>query len=428
MARNPFYVEPGNDFGGSLAGLGNILAQTRQAKQAQQEEAQKKQRLLAAGQAAKAAYDSGDPSAMAKAMLEYPEISEQMNQAYKFRSEATRENMLGGMRRILAGEDPNRVFEERIRMVHDAGGDPTDTIQEWQRFRENPEASLNSIRMAYAATDPKGYEALVNAQGGAGGGTTNIKDFEYYQQLLSEDPARARQFAYQAGIEQRPGNGAGAPKPTSSMLEFDRWAAMPEGPEKDAYGRLIGINPETKAPAGYRVTADGNLEPIPGGPADLKMREQAEKSRARVQQQFRQIDSVMGNVDRAISQVGPMTAGLGGALVGRIPGSVARDLEATIDTIKANLGFDRLQQMREESPTGGALGQVSEMELRLLNSAVQNLNTDQSPEQLRRNLELVRKHYQNFKEAISGSFNETGPGASGGDRSIDDILGQYGAQ
>lgn len=36
---------------------------------------------------------------------------------------------------------------------------------------------------------------------------------------------------------------------TTSMKDFDRWAGMPEGPEKDAFGRMIGIkDPESDQP------------------------------------------------------------------------------------------------------------------------------------------------------------------------------------
>ena len=140
-------------------------------------------------------------------------------------------------------------------------------------------------------------------------------------------------------------------------------------------------------------------------------------ARSKVRQQFSQIDSVMNNVDRAIENVNWATAGAGGALTGFVPGTPARDLRATIDTIKANLGFDRLQQMRDQSPTGGALGQVSEMELRLLNSAIQNLDTDQSPEQLRQNLQQIRYHYDNFRGAIERSFEEQYGDGPGGEAS-----------
>ncbi|NQX95305.1 MAG: hypothetical protein HRT64_10395, partial [Erythrobacter sp.] len=48
-------------------------------------------------------------------------------------------------------------------------------------------------------------------------------------------------------------------------------------------------------------------------------------------------------------------------------------LKTALDPIFANLAFDRLQQMRDESPTGGAVGNVTERELELLASTVANV-------------------------------------------------------
>ena len=52
--------------------------------------------------------------------------------------------------------------------------------------------------------------------------------------------------------------------------------------------------------------------------------------------------------------------GLIGAGLSLIPGTPAYDTNAQIETVISSIGFDRLQRMRDESPTGGALGQVSE--------------------------------------------------------------------
>ena len=161
---NEFYVAPGNEFGGGLAGLGQSLQQYGQLKQQRQKEEEMKARMRAGGEAAKAAYESGDPGAMAKVALEYPELTQALEKAYSFRSDSTKQNMLEGMRRVLSGEDANAVFEDRVRTVAEAGGDPSDTVLEWQRYRENPEASLNNIKMAYASMDPKGYEAMFSSK------------------------------------------------------------------------------------------------------------------------------------------------------------------------------------------------------------------------------------------------------------------------
>ena len=84
-----------------------------------------------------------------------------------------------------------------------------------------------------------------------------------------------------------------------------------------------------------------------------------------------------------------------------LPLTEARSLSGYIKTLKGNLAFDELKQMREESKTGGALGQVSNIELGLLESAVANLDPA-TPETFYENLESVEEKYTNFKNALLG--------------------------
>ena len=101
-------------------------------------------------------------------------------------------------------------------------------------------------------------------------------------------------------------------------------------------------------------------------------------------------------------------AGFTGSLLKALPGSPAADFAAKIDTLKANIGFDRLQKMRDESPTGGALGQVSEMELRQLNAALGSLEQSQSPQQLQQNLMRIREHYIKAVAALEAEYADAG--------------------
>jgi hypothetical protein len=82
------------------------------------------------------------------------------------------------------------------------------------------------------------------------------------------------------------------------------------------------------------------------------------------------------------------------------------DLEETLNTVKANLGFDRLQQMRNESKTGGALGQVAVKELDRLEAARASLNRAQSPEQLKTNLDNVYEAYRRWRDAATKALAE----------------------
>lgn len=86
---------------------------------------------------------------------------------------------------------------------------------------------------------------------------------------------------------------------------------------------------------------------------------------------------VRGKIDEAKKLVGPFTTGTG-ALLANLPGTDARRLKGITNTILANMGFTELQEMRANSPTGGALGQVSERELALLTSAKESLDQAQS--------------------------------------------------
>jgi len=89
-----------------------------------------------------------------------------------------------------------------------------------------------------------------------------------------------------------------------------------------------------------------------------------------------------------------------------VEGTPAYNLASEIETIKANLGFDRLQQMRDNSPTGGALGAIAVQELVALQSTVANLDPNQSEEQLRENLGRIRGHYDRWRSVVEQALQE----------------------
>lgn len=106
--------------------------------------------------------------------------------------------------------------------------------------------------------------------------------------------------------------------------------------------------------------------------------------------------------------VSGLTAGLGSSLAA-IPSTDARNLSARLDTLKANLGFDRLDQMRAESKTGGALGQVAVQELNMLQAVVTSLDQAQSPQQLMESLERIDKHYKNWLRLQRENYSASAP-------------------
>jgi hypothetical protein len=66
------------------------------------------------------------------------------------------------------------------------------------------------------------------------------------------------------------------------------------------------------------------------------------------------------------------------------------NLEGHLDTIKGNITFERLTEMKRNSPNGASgLGALSDNEARMLASTVAALNPDMSPEQLRRSFAVI---------------------------------------
>ncbi|MCJ8334662.1 MAG: DNA transfer protein [Epibacterium sp.] len=141
---------------------------------------------------------------------------------------------------------------------------------------------------------------------------------------------------------------------------------------------------------------------------------QAQEVGRRLQAQFARQDTIFNLIDQAEEQTGPGTTGFFGANLRFVPGTASANLDATLDTIRANIGFEELNQMRAMSPTGGALGQVTERELRFLQSVMGSLEQSQGPEQLRQNLGRIREQLlasrQRVAEAYRQDFGQYPPG------------------
>lgn len=134
----------------------------------------------------------------------------------------------------------------------------------------------------------------------------------------------------------------------------------------------------------------------------IKMDDAAKAKEKSVQAALTNAENVRGALSEAMSLVGQATAGFG-SMLSAVPQSSARDLRAKLETVKARLGFDELERMREASPTGGALGQVAVQELVSLQSTVASLDQAQSPEQLAAALQKVDRHYANWENAVRES-------------------------
>jgi hypothetical protein len=149
-------------------------------------------------------------------------------------------------------------------------------------------------------------------------------------------------------------------------------------------------------------TREGGTAVTPG-----PQQEAYNKARRGVDEFMAQNSIVLGDIDKALETVGVFSTGAGAALkdlpvIGGI--TPAGQMESLMETIRANVGFDKLQAMREASPTGGALGAVTEKELAFLQAVFGSLRQDLSPENVTRNLTRLREHMVGREQRIRDAF------------------------
>lgn len=189
----------------------------------------------------------------------------------------------------------------------------------------------------------------------------------------------------------------------------------------------------SKPPPGYRKTADGNLQAIPGGPADLKLQGAFNQDTAALNSSTSSMDRLAAAANEVMKHPGLAgTAGLRGAIP-NIPGSQAADAAALLNTLKSLVAFGVLQDMRNNSKTGGALGSVSDAEGKRLEANLAALEKSQSVEQLKESLQKIIDYTVDAKDRLRGAYNmrhENGarPGQQGQPQNATQIAPKSSAQ
>jgi hypothetical protein len=212
----------------SINNLSNALSMRNDRKAAEE---RAKQTQLARQQAAELFKSNASPDEIAAFSLQNPSIAEDISKQIAFKNDATRQNMTESMREILINPNGTEdVIQARAKLVAEQGGDPTQTLAELERYRADPKAYNQMIEKSYATLDPQGYQAYkstlpkqadpmseyqraslalqrdqLNAQRQRGNqgsaATSNMKDYQYYQQLKQQDPQMAEEFAIKSGIK-----------------------------------------------------------------------------------------------------------------------------------------------------------------------------------------------------------------------------------
>lgn len=185
---------------------------------------------------------------------------------------------------------------------------------------------------------------------------------------------------------------------------YQRNAATGEIKALGTGGTTINMPPQIgQIPADHRLTYDAagrpvSMEVIPGSPTARKLVEQEAGKATQAESAGMVANIVVQELTALRSRIqnqkalDPVT-GLTGKAAEKIPGSARMSAQGSVDTIKANIGFERLNQMRQESPTGGALGNITEQELKFLQGVLGTINLDEKTEDTLRKIERLEKIY-----------------------------------
>ena len=159
-------------------------------------------------------------------------------------------------------------------------------------------------------------------------------------------------------------------------------------------------------PQGYELITDENgnrkLQAIAGGEAAqeevnvLTRKELQKETTNRTAKIVLQDISRLKTLLKNQSNLNPMTAVTGPIateIASGFSASARADAEALVRTIGGNIGFDRLQRMRNESKTGGALGAINQQEMQLLQDVMGSLKLNQSEASLQTNLNRLADIY-----------------------------------
>jgi hypothetical protein len=126
------------------------------------------------------------------------------------------------------------------------------------------------------------------------------------------------------------------------------------------------------------------------------------------------VDTVVSDIDTQIARAKELRNHSGlryitGSLAGRTPSSrdAATSAQADLDQILANAGFEALQQIRNRSPTGGALGNVSNEEGRRLQDSAAALKQAQGTKTFQAKLDRYIADLERSKGNVKNTFDTT---------------------
>lgn len=236
----------------------------------------------------------------------------------------------------------------------------------------------------------------------------------------------------------------GQPQQTDTMQNLawraDQAGLVPGTPQYQQFMETGGqASPSTTnigtIPAGYQVDYDEmgrpvSMSPIPNSPAALAAEQEQLKRDLLGGGKDVVTDTIVSEAQKAREAAkGFAATGVGNFLTGGAGFMPAAQVNQHVESLKAIASSENINAMRQSSPTGGALGNTSDADLRLLQNKAGALNP-QSPTFERDLADYERTllrivHGPEAGDIIYESTRPEGEAPAGGN-SVDDILKGYG--
>jgi hypothetical protein len=309
-------------------------------------------------------------------------------------------------------------------------------------FKANPflAKSFNLPTDQNGEFDKGALKEFIKVSGGPGQAVQLAQGLDQMNraQQAQEEQRKAAQFA--AFLQQGGGN---LPSPVSSSAftpeqQMAGRAAYTQQARQQAElaktlaeTAKIQLPTAKEAPAGYRYTPEGNLQMIPGGPAEVTATAAAEANRLARESAARQQKELDLRIEAAQAQAkteadkkaaaevavktagedaklsaettlreiakaerlieSPLAQGFGSSIGGFFSGSAANDLETSYDVIRANEALGRIIALKKASPTGSTgFGALNLKELETLQSRFAKLSRSMSDKAAKESLEDLR--------------------------------------
>jgi hypothetical protein len=307
---------------------------------------------------------------------------------------ATAAKTTQGVMSAIKEQDPAKLeaVAEQLRLA----GQPAKAMQVFQQAQVLKEKiKLEKEKQ----TLERGERSLVNFATAAGMDLNDPKAKEFFfrrANIYGVDPTRASELFDQFVTDKK---GTSIVSAGATLVDEDgnvifKGAFKPTEPKAPVYK----VTSATKLDPNIRVFRDGvQTEVIPVSAGD---------SEADAAARLAGISKLVGIKQTITTLLGPeyQASGILGAIAAKwIPGTDARDRDRLIQSLRSNLGLEAIADLKALSSTGSTgLGQVSNIELNALQSAVDSIDVSMSEKAQIRALTKIFEHIDRAQKAMAG--------------------------